>query len=127
MAILSGFVTETSPVRMKAPSGSMYEIHSIFLDTNDVVNNAISIYNYLMEDEITVVDPNTTGEGLLMSIECDVQRSVNFVLPIPEKTKYITAIARSVTAGLFAHFAINYQLVTATKLELLMEWFRKGR
>jgi len=126
MPILTAQVAALQVFRFKAPKSTMYEIHGIFIDIVSAGNNSIGVLNYLVEDQITTKNAGVDFEGFLVAIEGDIQRSTNIIFPIPEITKFISVLTRS-SSSFEAFVAINYKLKPATRTELLIEWFRKGR
>lgn len=125
MPILAVVIAEGfGPLVFKAPIRTMYKIHSFYGIINFAGNNSVRILNYAVEDDFVIGAQN---EGLIFAIEADSGNiSALFVLPVPEITKWITIHRSSGTAFTGTVF-MNYELVKATRTELLIEWFRKGR
>lgn len=111
--------------RFKAPIRHMYEIHSIYGSIFSGGSNFVSIVDYLLEDEVTSI-PNTVDTIALITSNI-AGTQFQFNLPVPAKTKFISVGPGNDSTVFSTHIYINYELIKASKTELLMEWFRKGR
>lgn len=118
--------TGDAPKRFKAPRGFMYEIWDIHFMVFTAGAGILTIVNYLLEDEVTTISVRRS-EGILASFSSTIAgQAEDFTFTKGEKTKFITgARDGSNTMGVIA--IIHYELIKASRTELLLEWFRKGR
>ncbi len=125
--LISKFMQEGSPAaRFKAPRHKMYRVHNIMFTTLVGGNNALSIIPYLLEDGINVYNPSLSSDLLAVFDTAIAGNHHSAHLPEPEDTKFIT-IARTSSTTFNAFVVINYELIKASKPDLIWEWFRKGR
>lgn len=124
--IINAFMTETTPPKFfKAPKGFMYEIFDIHFSILVGGSNGIGVVPYQLEDEVVFL--STTTSEFLAFMPTDIAGNIaDFAFTKGEKTKYITiAIQDSTAIGVI--IIIHYELTHASRTELILEWFRKGR
>jgi len=110
-------------VRFKAPSGMMYHITGISYSNRSSTSQFVMVFDQLLEDE--VVDA-TSRLSPISAFACGDAGANLMVNNLDHKTKFIT-IAKTTSTGTGVFVCIYGDLVKATQLQLLMEWFRKGR
>lgn len=125
--IISVFITETSsPFTFKAPKGTMYKIWDVHSTIFAGGANAIGVLNFLSELIEDVWNVDDTG-GLIAVFDTAITGSTqDFQFTTGEKSKFIT-IAKDGSSAFAASIIIHYELISASKTELIIEWFRKGR
>lgn len=124
--ILSVNMNQEDIFRIKAPTGLMFKIHSMYATTITPGDNGILVINESLEEQVTTIGNAAIRSGVIFEMEADVSQNAYFGLPVPEITKFISIATRTSTAFAVDVF-INYEFKKATKTELLIEWFRKGR
>ena len=112
-------------IRRKAVKGEQFKIYHIVYSTRSVNQNNLKVIDFLVEDELTVLELTKTG-GLLADFDCNVEGVFNFDYSLGYETKYFS-IGTENTNAFTGTLFIMYELVPISKLEALMEWFRKGR
>jgi len=110
--------------RRKAPYRTMYKIYSIYGTIVSAANNTMKVVDYGVEDEVVTL--GDVNEGVIFEMETSVIHSTNFVIPFPIISKFLTFGTRLTTA-FSGRILVNYELINATRTQLLIEWFRKGR
>lgn len=128
MIISKFFDSNSDPVKFKAPKGFMYNIFDIHFSVTLAGSNIVGVLNYLLEDEVDQDDWNVANaEGVLAIIATNIAgQAEDFNFTKGEMTKFISIAAN--TSTVFACFIIiHFELVKASKTELILEWFRKGR
>lgn len=126
MLLIDKFVDQslsTEPLTFKAPKRRMYLISSIAFFINVAGANAVHITDYSYEELNAVVD--ITGSKTIISFPA---AALNFfqITDMDHKAKYISI--GSATSTTFTGVIYIYgDLIKATRVELLWEWFRKGR
>ena len=124
--ILHTRVTEVSGIkRYKAPRGFMYEIFTMYGAIDTANGNSVAILDYLVEDEVSFISNLSHLIGLIDTLVAG--NHFNFTLLAPIKTKFISISASFTSPSFIVNLFINYKLVKASRTELLLEWFRKGR
>ena len=106
----------------KAHKGMLYFIEGILFSNDSGVGGQIRIYDEIIEDAPDV----TTRAGFMACFSPSTDGSNLFVGNINHKTKYIS-ILKNVVATVNVDIVIYGELIKASKTDLLIEWFRKGR
>jgi hypothetical protein len=109
----------------KAPKGVQYKIDTIAFNVMTGAGNQMHIVDYLIEDD----SPADIGLSLQSLITFDLN-NVPFGLSITDvdhKTKYLSLSPRINTTAFSASISIFGSLVPLSKVDAVMEWFRKGR
>ncbi len=111
----------------KAPKGKMYAISDIHGTVNLAGDNLVSVFDYLKEDLSADVGPSLSDEGVLANFATNIAGNhIDFNFMIPQTCKFISIGSESATA-FEAILIIAYELITASRTQLLIEWLRKGR
>lgn len=129
MAIISRAISDVEQIhRFKAPVGMMYEITDIMGVVQNGGVNVAWVLPFELEDERGNFDPGDSGFDAIAAVAANdlVAAPHYFHYSTPVKTKWITMARRSNTAFKVLFF-INYSLITVSKTDLILEWFRKGR
>ena len=109
----------------KAPSGFQYLIEGIFISILDAGNSNAVILDYITEDEVSFLGTVTNIHALLIVPTDNVNAGVHMT-GINHKTKFLT-IALSDSAATVVWVGIYGELITISRTEAIIEWFRKGR
>ena len=130
MTILVSFVVNEDMgfKRFKAPHGFMYEITDIHFSVLAAVNNRVYVIGYDIEEKGTSTDIAASDVADFIAImETEAIRQQSFHFSVAEKVKYLL-LAQAASGNAFeCSVVIVGRLTKASKTELLMEWFRKGR
>lgn len=125
--VLNVFLPSGTNIKLlKAPTNMMYKIFGISVHSNTIGSQAISVLDMLLEDEVTVFDPFARTAGIIFIHEFDEANSFVRYYEKGIETKFLSFITR-VTNMQGITIIIDYELKRATKSELILEWFRKGR
>ncbi len=108
--------------RYKAPRGMMYIINIIHVSVATTATNTFGVVDHAIDQE----DQNSIANGnFIFSI--DTGSAINDSLEnLKIKTKFFT-IGFFGSNAAAVRVAIFGELVTVSRTELLIEWFRKGR
>lgn len=128
MPTLNVFLDGTSPAkRLKAPKNTMFLVSDIHGSVLSSGANTVSVINELLEDELEIIQADTRQSGMIAAFSTAIAGNhVDFNFMTPQKSKFLT-VARSSSTAFNAIIIIVYELIKATKPELIVEWFRKGR
>lgn len=112
-------------LRYKAPKNHMYrvtDIHGSVISNGN--NQGVWVIPYLVEPERIAFNPQ--GEFLAFIVCHIAGQSIDFEFMNAENTKFISLVRR-LDANFECAIVIHYELIKASKKELILEWFRKGR
>lgn len=127
MVLIRKLLTEASSVfKYRAPRNFMYLIHSVHLTVLTAGNNRVIVIDELAEDEVTTLSVGRSS-GIIFVGETDIAGllpDITFSVPLPSK---FISIGRELATTFSAFIIIDYELIEASKTELIIEWFRKGR
>ena len=126
--LISKLVTDITPVkRYKAPKGFMYLVRKIIMTVMTSGTGIFRVVPYWIEQDQLVVGRIPDAEEILAIIPSNtVGRQCIFSYPLGEKTKFLS-LGRHDDAGGGVMVIIHYDLVKASKVDLIWEWFRHGR
>lgn len=113
-------------IHQKAPHHLMYEIHYIYAMIKNAGSNEFGVYSRDIANSVVSVNPFTSQDDLIAVFTSDTVGHFGYEFLIPEKAKFLS-FARSGSNAFEAIILVHYNLIKATKIELLWEWFRKGR
>lgn len=124
--IISKFMDHTRVPISKAPKGTMYKIFSVTCGVISNGNNAVIIVPYAMEDEATTLDVTAANAWAVFPTDTvGFFHLANFQLG--EQTKWFSVAPSNDVTSFQAVVIFHGELVKASRQELLIEWFRKGR
>ena len=113
--------------RFKAPKGKMYLIESMNFNNRDSTLNTILIFDEWLEEDAGAVDDNTTRRSQIASFYViAIDGSNHSISGIDHECKYIT-IAKTQATSVDVLIEIYGKFTIASKTDLILEWFRKGR
>ncbi len=122
-ALFTGFAG-----KYKAPKGLQYLVESInFTAVTISDDNQIVVIDRLIDD--ATIELGTFDESIASAtfeVAANNLQWNHWIGNINHKTKYLS-IATISTNTIFALVTIYGQLVPITKIDAIMEWFRKGR
>lgn len=109
-------------IRRRAPKGMLYQIEAIHLAITVVLAS-----NYIRVKSDWVRDISDQVSRNFRIADFDTTIAGNYYLNnLEERTKFIT-VGKSNAGSLDAEITFYGKLVKGTKVELIMEWFRKVR
>lgn len=124
--IISARLDETDiPKIFKAPTGKMFVIWDIHFSVLSSGDNSMAIIPYAMDGGVAVHGLTSTEILSLMPMDIAGQAE-DFSFTNGERTKMFSVTRQNANAFI-GYVIIHYDLVGASKIDLLMEWFRKGR
>ena len=112
-----------SALRFKAPKGMMYDIQTISYTDGSAVSLFVLIFDELLGDEVSDL---STRLSPLSAFRTNTSPAHTVIPGIDHKTKYIT-ITKDAANSVFVFVQIYGNLIKASKLQLLWEYFRSGR
>jgi len=113
-------------VHFKAPIHHMYEIYHVYAMIKNAGSNEFGVYSRDISDAIVAVDPFTAQDDIIAVFTSDIVGHFGYDFSIPEKAKFLS-FAPSGSNAFQAIILINFTLVKSSRLDLIWEWFRKGR
>ena len=124
MLLVNAIFTD-NPEQFKAPTGMMYKVESVHI-INLTAEAGTLLYLQDFNIHPNNVTDNAGSQNNWLAIhECDSIHS-SFTQDINEKTKFLIVQKNSATT-INARITVYGKLVKASRLELLVEWFRKVR
>lgn len=120
--LLIGVVFNDQALNFKAPKNMMYKISGINFSNDSPVGGQIRIFDEQTEDNVDF----TSKTGFIASFGISVDGNSHFIDNIDHTTKFIS-ILKNVAATVNVDIQIYGDLVKASKTDLIIEWFRKGR
>lgn len=113
--------------RYKAPRGKMYRIYDIHASIQSGGDNMVLVLPYFLEDGITELALASGPIDALAAIPANIAGTFfDWQFTLGEKTKYLTCVRRT-TTNFTMVIIIHFELISVSKTELIMEWFRHGR
>ena len=110
-------------IKFKAPTGFLYEVHSIYGSIYTSASNQIGVLARAVEEPD---DFSMASNPMLFSIDAGVIHTGFVQFPVPEQTKYLTIVSDNDTVC-GVHIVINYKLVKATIADQIWEFVRRGK
>lgn len=111
----------------KAPKGKMYNILGVYCTVLTAGNNNIMVLTRAMEDPADqAIDAGGELSDLLFAIATDVVHSVNAKYK-GEKTKFISVGPGNTATLTNTLLVIEYELVKASRMDIIWEWLGKKR
>lgn len=122
MIIGSKLLNTINPIRLKAPQGMMFVIQSIHVANagSDVANN-LFVLDYLVEDQVGQITPS----DWISSVRLLTTGHNEFVNDLHHQCKYISILTDANVPN--CRVTIHGRLINASRTQLLIEWYRKGR
>jgi len=123
MLLISQRIIQEIPKRFKAPRHLMYLIDSVIFVITSANANRIVISDRLVDDQATTVN-ELDGFVMFNPVNTNVNNVQYTNLNV--KTKFLT-IGMHTTIGATVFVYIFGEYFKASRTDLLIEWFRKGR
>lgn len=120
--LFAGNLTD-AVIRYKAPRNMMFNVESVACSVSTALaTNYVIVTTRWLEDEI--VD-STTLADVIAAFASDLQENFE-IININETAKYLS-IGKTNAGSIDAMVLIYGTIKRATKMDLLIEWFRRGR
>lgn len=122
--LISKRINQTTDLNFKAPKNEIYMIRSITIIPVTIAANRVLVFDRHTEEE-----PASISESVDTIFFANMALSVitQIYYEEPVITKFIGINAVNESTPFDARIIINYSTRRATKTELIIEWFRKGR
>lgn len=111
--------------RLTAPRGKIYEITDIHVAILAANANTVVIVDRAVEEERTFLNPEDDQHVLVFP--ASIANAFDATFGVPIRTKYVSIGPGNVNNAIQASVVLNFNLVTASRAELIWEWFSKKR
>lgn len=121
MLLISALLQDNALV-FKAPKNHMYFVENVSFVNSQADDFFIFVFDEMLEDVVDI----TSRRSPIAVFEAAISGTNFHVTGINHKTKYLT-VNKSNANSVNIFVLIYGELIKASRSELLMEWFRKGR
>lgn len=109
----------------KAPRGTMWKVDSLSIVVSDSSTASLVIVDYAFEDNVDPGSVSLAGIDALIFVTANALTQYRLT-KMDHKAKFLSVLINTLVSTNF-HVAIYGEIVSASRTDLILEWFRKGR
>ena len=109
---------------IRAPANKMFAVHGALFANFTAISNSVAVMTRQVEERAIF---NLEDDNPIFAFRCEIDgEHVSIMLPKPERAKHLTILTAN-TNNIGCHVIIYYEIVDASKSELIWDFLRRGK